>query len=61
MPIYEFQCEQCGELTEEIKSINDDTSPICPKCKTVMTKKISRTSFRLLCKGFFQTDYPKQK
>lgn len=35
MPIYEYQCTQCGEKIEVIQSVGEDGSKlICPKCNT---------------------------
>jgi putative FmdB family regulatory protein len=31
MPIYEFQCEACGERFEELGS-GSDRQPVCPAC-----------------------------
>lgn len=33
MPIYEYQCESCGERFERRRSLNDSDIDIqCPKC-----------------------------
>jgi putative FmdB family regulatory protein len=35
MPIYEYQCTQCGERFEVRQSIGEDGSKLnCPKCNT---------------------------
>lgn len=34
MPIYEFECQACGLIFEEILPASEDKSPPCPKCKT---------------------------
>ncbi|WP_038055459.1 FmdB family zinc ribbon protein [Thermodesulfobacterium hydrogeniphilum] len=45
MPIYEFQCEECGEIFEELIFGNDFEGIVCKKCKSPKVKKlISRTS-----------------
>ena len=31
MPIYEFKCEVCGEVFEELQKLGDDFPP-CPSC-----------------------------
>ncbi len=47
MPIFEFQCEECGEIFEELildGKIDDIT---CRKCKSPKVKKlISKVSFK---------------
>jgi putative FmdB family regulatory protein len=47
MPIREFECLPCGFRTERVEFTPDPDAPICPRCDTVMTKAISRSSFRL--------------
>ena len=32
MPLYEFQCEECGEEFEVIKSASDKEPESCPSC-----------------------------
>ncbi len=32
MPIYEFNCNKCGEEFEEIVGMSDKETPPCPKC-----------------------------
>ncbi|HUI93787.1 MAG TPA: zinc ribbon domain-containing protein [Chitinivibrionales bacterium] len=40
MPIYEYECEKCGNTFEEIvSSFTNDTLP-CPKCKSKKTRKL---------------------
>lgn len=48
MPLYEFQCNQCGENFEKTLRFSEaDQLPVCPKCESKNTrKKISKvTSF----------------
>jgi len=47
MPIFEFQCEDCGEVFEELILGNDSDKVICKKCKSSNVKKlISQVSFK---------------
>jgi putative FmdB family regulatory protein len=40
MPIYEYQCEQCGERFELfVRSSAQRTTPICPKCGSAKVQK----------------------
>jgi len=44
MPIYEFECEQCGCRFEELVSA-DDAAPPCPECGSLRSRRlISRVS-----------------
>ena len=39
MPIYEFECNECGEVFEELMKIDYLNSPPCPICESVKTDK----------------------
>jgi putative FmdB family regulatory protein len=44
MPLYEYQCTQCGERFEVRQSIGEDGSNVCcPKCKAGKPKKLIST------------------
>ncbi len=57
MPIYEYQCEECG-VFEQIQKITEDAFKICPKCSGKSIKRlVSQTSFHLKGSGWYKTDY----
>ena len=40
MPIYEYQCQECGEEFEKfVRSMTRQEEAICPKCGSAETKK----------------------
>jgi len=39
MPIYEFQCEGCGERFEELLAA-DATGVACPSCGSIRTRRL---------------------
>jgi putative FmdB family regulatory protein len=40
MPIYEYQCQQCGEPFEVfVRSISKTVEPECPNCGSTDTRK----------------------
>jgi putative FmdB family regulatory protein len=44
MPVYEFECEECGERFEELTS-SDTRSLVCPSCSSTRTHRLlSRVS-----------------
>lgn len=43
MPIFEYQCQQCGKITEKIQSQPQVGIP-CPLCATPTVRRISRTA-----------------
>lgn len=57
MPIYEYLCEDCGEITEAMQKVSDPPIETCPKCKGNLKKVISNTSFILKGTGWYATDY----
>ena len=57
MPIYEYLCEDCGEITEAMQKVSDPPLVTCPKCKGNLKKVISNTSFILKGTGWYATDY----
>ncbi len=59
MPIYEYQCENCGhfELTQKI---TENPLKRCPTCKGKVKKLISNTSFQLKGTGWYLTDYARK-
>ncbi|UCD85780.1 MAG: zinc ribbon domain-containing protein [Deltaproteobacteria bacterium] len=41
MPMYEFECQECGEIFEELLGINESTDGLkCPKCQAKNPRKV---------------------
>jgi putative FmdB family regulatory protein len=59
MPIYEYECDNCGTIIEKWHSINDSSYDSCD-CGGKLTKIISRTTFHLKGSGWYVTDYCKR-
>ena len=58
MPIYEYQCQDCGYEFETIQKISEDPLTTCPNCnKDGLIKKISAAGFRLKGGGWYETDF----
>jgi putative FmdB family regulatory protein len=58
MPIYEYQCQNCGHKFEEIQGINDEPLKKCPECgKPKLEKLISAPAFHLKGTGWYVTDF----
>ncbi len=62
MPIYEYQCSNCGHQLEELQSISEPPLVKCPKCGKNTLKKLIGTGAGLIFKGsgFYLTDYKKK-
>jgi len=59
MPIYEFKCDSCGEVTERLQKMSDGPLKTCPKCGGHVKKIFSRSSFQLKGSGWYVSDYGK--
>ena len=61
MPIYEYQCQQCGHLLDALQKINEEALIDCPSCgKPKLKRLISAPNFRLKGKGWYETDFKKE-
>ena len=56
MPLYEFQCSDCGEQMELIVKVNA-RPPKCPDCGGKLKKQISAPAFQFKGSGWYVTDY----
>jgi len=56
LPIYEYECPNCG-VFEVMQKITDEPLQRCPKCKHKVKKLISESSFHLKGTGWYATDY----
>ena len=58
MPIYEFQCQACGNEVEILQKISDPHPTDCEACgKAEMKKKVTAAAFRLSGAGWYETDF----
>ncbi len=62
MPIYEYQCGDCGHELEALQKMSDDALVDCPKCgQASLIKKVSAAGFRLAGSGWYETDFKSGK
>ena len=60
MPIYEYECKNCGHRMEKLQKISDAPLTICPSCdQEALTKLVSAAGFRLKGGGWYETDFKK--
>jgi putative FmdB family regulatory protein len=57
MPLYEYQCTNCGERMEILQGVNDPPYEHCPKCGAEMKKLVSAPAIQFKGSGFYKTDY----
>src|SRR6266404_4056177 len=59
MPLYEYECDQCGHRFEKIQKFSDPLEDTCPKCGGPVHKLMSSPAIQFKGSGFYITDYPK--
>ena len=57
MPIYEYQCEECGHRLEVIQKFSDSPLTQCPNCKGRLSKILSPSALMFKGSGWYVTDY----
>ena len=61
MPIYEYQCQQCGLRVEKRQSVSDAPLSVCEKCHGKLEKQWSLSGFQFKGAGWYVTDYAGSK
>ena len=58
MPIYEYECKECGHQLDALQGINEKMLSECPACNRSSLKRlISAPNFRLKGEGWYETDF----
>ncbi len=61
MPLYEYQCQSCGDLSEVIQRMSDPPLSTCEACGGDLKKLLSAPAFQFKGTGWYVTDYPNSK
>ena len=61
MPIYKYECKNCGSRYEVWQKITEEPLKVCEKCGGELIRLISQTSFILKGTGWYVTDYCNRK
>jgi len=59
MPIYEYKCDNCGEVFEVRQKFADEPVQVHEKCGGPVHRLMSTPSFQFKGTGFYVTDYGK--
>lgn len=59
MPIYEYQCLQCGHVSELLQR-HGDSAPACPECGGETKRLVSAPAFQFKGQGWYVTDYARK-
>ncbi len=57
MPIYEYECAQCGRIEEAIQKFSDRPLTKCGHCSGKLHRLISHSSFHLKGSGWYADGY----
>ena len=57
MPIYEYQCKECGVRFERTQRFSDEPVHVCPECSGDVQRLIQPAGIIFKGSGFYQTDY----
>ena len=60
MPLYEYECENCGHRFEVIQKFADAPLAECPKCHGTLRKLVSSPAIQFKGSGWYITDYAKK-
>jgi putative FmdB family regulatory protein len=61
VPVYVYECDQCGERFEYSHSMNDPPKSVCEKCGGKLVRVIAPTSFHLKGGGWYKDLYSSKK
>lgn len=56
MPVYEYECEQCGTHFERIQSVRDEPIRRCPECSGTVHKVFHPAGIIFKGSGWYITD-----
>ena len=60
MPIYAFECAECGHDFDRLQKLSDPDPDACPACGAAAVKRrLTAPSFRLSGSGWYETDFKK--
>jgi putative FmdB family regulatory protein len=61
MPLYEYQCDKCGNKFEVIQKFSDAPLEVHPECGGKVVRLISVSGLHFKGSGFYITDYARNK
>jgi len=62
MPIYEYECQNCGKVTQKLQSFSQKQESIeCPECQGEAKSIMSSSAFHLKGGGWYSQGYGKSE
>jgi putative FmdB family regulatory protein len=59
VPLFEYECQKCGQRTEKIEKSDGPFLKKCPKCGGKVERLISAPAIQFKGSGWYVTDYGK--
>jgi putative FmdB family regulatory protein len=60
MPIYAFECTDCGHSFDRLQKLSDPDPTDCPACQhAALRRQLTAPAFRLAGGGWYETDFKK--
>lgn len=60
MPLYEYQCTQCGTRFERIQKFSDPPQSACASCGGTAERLLSAPAIQFKGSGWYVTDYARK-
>ena len=60
MPLYEYECNDCGHRFERIRKFSDPPLSACPVCNGAVRKLLSPPAIQFKGSGWYVTDYARK-
>jgi len=58
MPIYAFECNDCGHRFDRLQKLSDPDPEVCPECNLpAVRRQLTAPAFRLAGNGWYETDF----
>jgi putative FmdB family regulatory protein len=59
MPVYEYECSNCGQSFERLQNVGARAPRTCPSCEKAGTvrRRVSAPAFQFKGSGWYITDY----
>jgi len=59
MPLYEYQCQDCKQISEVIQKLSDPDPTHCKECGGTLERLLSAPAIRFKGSGWYVNDYGK--
>ncbi len=57
MPLYEYECSNCGHIFEKIEKVTAPHRQKCPRCRGRAERRLAAPAIQFKGSGWYVTDY----